>query len=32
MISNIMGAAGVLANVLIYQQKNGKNLLLFKLI
>lgn len=32
MIANIIGALGILANVLIYQAKNGKNLLIFKLI
>lgn len=32
MISYITGALGIAANVLIYQQKSGKKLLMFKLI
>ncbi len=32
MIAHIIGALGILANILIYQAKNGKNLLTFKLI
>ena len=32
MIATIIGTLGIVANCIIYQQKNGKNLLLWKLI
>ena len=32
MIASIVGALGIGANVIIYQQKNGKKLLFYKLI
>ena len=32
MLSSILGALGIVANMLIYQQKSGKSLLIFKLV